>query len=97
MPGRTEGSSSAAQRLLGPLVPCPFHQGPTRPAWHGHCPGSGSRSLGLWVLNQLPAMQGEVSWLALRTEQGALPPSPHPPWGWPQGALTGTHKHRTLP
>lgn len=42
-------------------------------------------------------MQGEVSWPALWTEQGSPPAKPPPPWGWAQGALTGTHKHRTLP
>lgn len=89
MPGRTEGSSSAAPRPLGP--PCPAR------SIKGHCSESGSGSLGLWVLNQLPAMQGEVSRPALRTEQGSPPAKSPPPWGWAQGALTGTHKHRTLP
>uniref|UniRef100_G1P8V8 Potassium voltage-gated channel subfamily Q member 4 n=1 Tax=Myotis lucifugus TaxID=59463 RepID=G1P8V8_MYOLU len=35
MPGRTGGSSSAAPRPLGAPVPCPSHQGPTRPR-QGH-------------------------------------------------------------
>lgn len=96
MPGRTGGSSSAAPRPLGAPVPCPSHQGPTRPQ-RGHCPESGSGSLGLWVLNQLPAMQSEVSRPALPTEQGSPPAKSPPPWGRAQGALTGTHKHRTLP
>lgn len=75
MPGRTEGSSGAVPRPLGPAVPCLFHQGPTWPAWQGHYPGSGSKALGPWALTPLPAMQGEVFGppFTLRTEQGSPP------------------------
>lgn len=45
MPGRTGGSSSAAPRPLGAPVPCPSHQGPTRPA-AGALPGEWERVAG---------------------------------------------------
>jgi hypothetical protein len=48
--------------------------------------------VGPWALTQLPAMQGEVSGPPFGQSREALPPSPHPTWGWAQGAPTGTHK-----
>lgn len=90
-------AAAAVLRPLGPPVPCPFHQGPTRPAGQGHCSGSGSGALGPWALTQLPAMQGEVFGLPFGQSREAFRPSPRPTWGWAHGAHTGTHKHRTLP
>ena len=97
MPGRTEGSSSAAPRPLDPPMPCRFHQGSTRPAWQGNCLGSGSGSLGLWALNQLPAMQGEVFGPPFGQSREALPPSPCPLGGGPKVPSQVPNKHRTLP
>lgn len=85
-------AAAAAPWPLGPSVPCPLHQGPTWPAWQGTLSRSGSEALGHWALIQLPAMQGEVSGLPFRQSREALLPSPHPTWGWAQGAPTGTHK-----
>ena len=89
--------AAAARQPLGPPVPCPFHQGPTGPAWQGHCPWSGNRVLGPWALTQLPAMQGEVFGPPFGQSREAFPPRPHSTWGWAHGAHTGTHKHRSLP
>lgn len=71
-------AAAAALWFLGSPVPCAFHQGPTRPAWQGHCLGSGSGALGFWALTQLPAMQGEVSGPPFRQSREVLPPSSRP-------------------
>lgn len=53
--------------------------------------------MGLWALNQLPAMQGEVFGPPFGPSREALPPSPCPLGGGPKVPSQVPNKHRTLP